>query len=55
MPPNSQVAPNCYYGLHKNKGEYGMPNMMACYWKGLPAGKDWLRVDVVRHFEVLPR
>ena len=32
-----------------------MPNMMVCYWKGLPIGKDWLRVDVVRHFEVLPR
>ena len=32
-----------------------MPNMMVCYWKGLPVSKDWLRVDVVRHFEVLPR
>ena len=28
---------------------------MVCYWRGLPANKDWIRVDVVRSFEALPR
>lgn len=25
------------------------------YFRGLPANKDWIRVDVVRHFEAIPR
>jgi len=29
--------------------------MMICYYKGLPANQTWLRVDVERHFEALPR
>lgn len=29
---------------------------MVAYWRGLPANKDgWLRVDVERHFEGIPR
>lgn len=28
---------------------------MAFYWRGMPANKDWLRVDVERHFEGIPR
>lgn len=55
VPPLMSKAPSNYYGLHKNKGTFGNPNMMVCYWKGLPPSKDWLRVDVIRHFEVLPR
>lgn len=29
--------------------------MMVCYFKGLPTNKDWIRVDVERHFEAIPR
>lgn len=29
--------------------------MIAVYWKGLPANQNWFRVDVERHFEVIPR
>lgn len=28
---------------------------MVCYWKGLPEGQNSIRVDVVRHFECVPR
>ena len=28
---------------------------MVCYFRGLPKNQDWLRVDVVRSFEALPR
>ena len=28
---------------------------MVCYWRGLPKNEDWIRVDVVRNFEALPR
>ena len=35
------------------RSEY--PNLVAIYWKGLPMNQDWLRVDVERHFEVIPR
>lgn len=28
---------------------------MAIYWKGLPENKNWIRVDVERHFEAIPR
>lgn len=29
--------------------------MIAIYFKGLPTNKDWLRVDVERHWEAIPR
>lgn len=29
--------------------------MMVAYFKGLPKNEDWLRVDVTRHFEGIPR
>jgi len=28
---------------------------MVLYWRGLPANKEWFRVDVERHFEGIPR
>lgn len=29
--------------------------MMCVYFRGMPANKDWIRIDVERHFEGLPR
>lgn len=28
---------------------------MVAYFRGLPANQDWIRVDIVRHFEGIPR
>ena len=48
-------APMLYLGQHADKGMSETPNMMVVYFKGLPRNEDWLRVDVERHFEALPR
>lgn len=51
----SNIAPSWYWGQHMNKGRSQTPQLMVMYWRGMPANKDWLRVDVVRNFEALPR
>ena len=28
---------------------------MVISWVGMPPGKDWLRIDITRHLEVVPR
>lgn len=32
-----------------------LPQVMAFYFKGMPANKAWLKVDVIRHLELTPR
>lgn len=51
----TKQAPMYYLGQHSDKGDSQTPNMMVVYYKGLPKNQDWLRVDVERHFEAIPR
>ena len=37
------------------KGISQTPNLLAFYFRGLPKNEDWIRVDVVRHWEAIPR
>lgn len=52
---HDNITPSWYWGQHVNKGRSQTPQLMVCYFRGLPKNQDWLRVDVVRSFEALPR
>jgi len=50
-----QEAPSKFWGVHQPTKSHQFPNLIAIYWKGVPKNQDWIRIDVTRHFEGIPR
>jgi hypothetical protein len=44
-----------FYGQLKHTETSNVPSLLAVYWTGMTANQNWLRVDVERHVEALPR
>jgi len=41
--------------MHDEDENGHKPNTIAIIFQGMPINRNWLRVDVVRHFEAVPR
>jgi hypothetical protein len=55
---NNQVSfkrPDQFIGQTAKRAQSNTPYQMIIGWVGMPPGKDWIRIDITRHLEVIPR